>query len=246
MGKIQNRIVLLWIASCVTICNYTIYVKSLSCIKFSSKRKSSNVKSSVLRSAIFNLSAKQSSSSKSSHNINYKNLSFREIKEYEKASNSFLKTLTRNERKALGKYFVSGYDEINRFLSGEPKQNTKLEEKIKNMDSAIAKYNLEDDIIVYRGTDRKYYENLKVNDIIEEKVYYSTSLSQEVAEQFVIDRKNPSDGILVEIRVPKGSNVLYIGNNGAFESEQEMLIARNTKYKVLEIERDRIILEIIN
>ena len=246
MGKIQNRIVLLWIASCVTICNYTIYVKSLSCIKFSSKRKSSNVKSSVLRSAIFNLSAKQSSSSKSSHNINYKNLSFREIKEYEKASNSFLKTLTRNERKALGKYFVSGYDEINRFLSGEPKQNTKLEEKIKNMDSAIAKYNLEDDIIVYRGTDRKYYENLKVNDIIEEKVYYSTSLSQEVAEQFVIDRKNPFDGILVEIRVPKGSNVLYIGNNGSFELEQEMLIGRNTKYKVLEIGRDRIILEIIN
>ena len=246
MGKIQNRIVLLWIASCVTICNYTIYVKSLSCIKFSSKRKSSNVKSSVLRSAIFNLSAKQSSSSKSSHNINYKNLSFREIKEYEKASNSFLKTLTRNERKALGKYFVSGYDEINRFLSGEPKQNTKLEEKIKNMDSAIAKYNLEDDIIVYRGTDRKYYEDLNEGDIIQEKVYYSTSLSQEVAEQFVIDRKNPSEGILVEIKVPKGSNVLYIGNNAAFESEQEMLIARNTKYKVLEIERDRIILEIIN
>ena len=246
MGKIQNRIVLLWIASCVTICNYTIYVKSLSCIKFSSKRKSSNVKSSVLRSAIFNLSAKQSSSSKSSHNINYKNLSFREIKEYEKASNSFLKTLTRNERKALGKYFVSGYDEINRFLSGEPKQNTKLEEKIKNMDSAIAKYNLEDDIIVYRGTDRKYYEDLNEGDIIQEKVYYSTSLSQEVAEQFVIDRKNPSHGILVEIRVPKGSNVLYIGNNGSFEFEQEMLIGRNTKYKVLEIGRDRIILEIIN
>lgn len=246
MGKIQNRIVLLWIASCVTICNYTIYVKSLSCIKFSSKRKSSNVKSSVLRSAIFNLSAKQSSSSKSSHNINYKNLSFREIKEYEKASNSFLKTLTRNERKALGKYFVSGYDEINRFLSGEPKQNTKLEEKIKNMDSAIAKYNLEDDIIVYRGTDRKYYEDLNEGDIIQEKVYYSTSLSQEVAEQFVIDRKNPSEGILVEIKVPKGSNVLYIGNNAAFESEQEMLIGRNTKYKVLEIGRDRIILEIIN
>ena len=246
MGKIQNRIVLLWIASCVTICNYTIYVKSLSCIKFSSKRKSSNVKSSVLRSAIFNLSAKQSSSSKSSHNINYKNLSFREIKEYEKASNSFLKTLTRNERKALGKYFVSGYDEINRFLSGEPKQNTKLEEKIKNMDSAIAKYNLEDDIIVYRGTDRKYYEDLNEGDIIQEKVYHSTSLSQEVAEQFVIDRKNPSDGILVEIRVPKGSNVLYIGNNGSFEFEQEMLIGRNTKYKVLEIGRYRIILEIIN
>ena len=91
---------------------------------------------------------------------------------------------------------------INRFLLGEPKQNTKLEEKIKNMDSAISKYNLEDDI--------------KVDDIIEEKVYYSTSLSQEVAEKFV------------------------------FELEQEMLIGRNIKYKVLEIGRDRLILEVIN
>ena len=246
MSKIKNKIVLLGAVSYLITCNYAIEVKSLSCIKFSSKRNSSNIKSSVSRSAISNLSAKRSSLSKLSDNIDYKNLSFREIKEYEKASSSLLKTLTKNERKALGKYFVSGYDEINRFLSGETKQNTKLEEKIKNMDSAIAKYNLEDNIIVYRGTDRKYYENLKVNDIIEEKVYYSTSLSQEVAEQFVIDRKNPSDGILVEIKVPKGSNVLYIGNNGSFEFEQEMLIGRNTKYKVLEIGRYRIILEIIN
>ena len=105
---------------------------------------------------------------------------------------------------------------------------------------------MEDDIIVYRGTERKYYEDLNEDDIIQEKVYYSTSLSKEVAEQFVIDRKNPSDGILVEIRAPKGSNVLYIGNNGSFEFEQEMLIGRKTKYKVLEIGRNKIILEIIN
>ena len=238
----KNKIVLLGAVSYLITCNYAIEVKSLSCIKFSSKRNSSNIKSSVSRSAISNLSAKQSSLSKLSDNINYKNPSFKEIKEYEKSSKLLLKTLTKNERKALGKYFVSGYDEINRFLSGETKQNTKLEEKVKNMDSAIAKYNLEDNIIVYRGTDRKYYEDLNEGDIIQEKVY----LSQEVAEQFVIDRKNPSHGILVEIRVPKGSNVLYIGNNGSFEFEQEMLIGRNTKYKVLEIGRDRIILEIIN
>lgn len=242
MSKIKNKVVLLGIVSYLIICNYTIDVKSLSCIKFSSRRNSNDIKSSVSRSAISNLSAKQSFHSKLSDNINYKNPSFREIKEYEKASSLFLKTLTKNERKALRKYFVFGYSEINRFLVGEIKQNTKLEEKIKNMDSAIAKYNLVDDVIVYRGTEREYYENLKVDDIIEEKVYYSTSLSREIAEQFVIDRKNPSDGILVEIRVPKGSNVLYIGDNGSFEFEQEMLIGRNNKYKVLEIGRDRIIL----
>lgn len=70
MSKIQNKIVLLGIASCVIICNYTIDVKSLSCIKFSSKRNSSNIKSSVSISAISNLSVRQSSSSKLSHNIN--------------------------------------------------------------------------------------------------------------------------------------------------------------------------------
>lgn len=246
MSKIKNKIVLLGIASYLVICDYGIEVKSLSCIKFSSKRNSSNIKSSVSRIAISNLSAKQSSRSKLSDNIDYKNLSFREIKEYEKASSSLLKTLTKNEIKSIRKYSLVDYKKINRFLSGETKQNTKLEEKIKNIDSAIAKYNLEDDIIVYRGTERKYYEDLNEDEIIQEKVYYSTSLSQEVAEQFVIDRKNPSDGILVEIRVPKGSDVLYIGNNGSFELEQEMLIGRNTKYKVLEIGRNKIILEIIN
>ena len=216
MSKIKNKIVLLGAVSYLITCNYAIEVKSLSCIKFSSKRNSSNIKSSVSRSAISNLSAKQSSLSKLSNNIDYKNLSFREIKECEKASSSLLKTLTRNEIKSIRKYSLGDYKKINRFLLGEPKQNTKLGEKIKNMDSAISKYNLEDDIIVYRGTDRKYYENLKVNDIIEEKVYYSTSLSQEVAEKFV------------------------------FELEQEMLIGRNIKYKVLEIGRDRLILEVIN
>ena len=60
-------------------------------------------------SAISNLSAKQSSLSKLSDNIDYKNLSFREIKEYEKASSSLLKTLTRNEIKSIRKYSLVDY-----------------------------------------------------------------------------------------------------------------------------------------
>ena len=99
MSKIKNKIVLLGIASYLVICDYGIEVKSLSCIKFSSKRNSSNIKSSVSRSAISNLSAKQSYRSKLSDNIDYKNLSFREIKEYEKASSSLLKTLTKMKEK---------------------------------------------------------------------------------------------------------------------------------------------------
>lgn len=44
MSKIKNKIVLLGIASYLVICDYGIEVKSLSCIKFSSKRNSSNIK----------------------------------------------------------------------------------------------------------------------------------------------------------------------------------------------------------
>ncbi len=70
MSQIKNRIVLLGIVSYLIICNYTIDVKLLSCIKFSSRRNSNNIKSSVSRSATSNLSAKQRFPSKLSYNIN--------------------------------------------------------------------------------------------------------------------------------------------------------------------------------
>lgn len=44
MSKIKNKIVLLGAVSYLITCNYAIEVKSLSCIKFSSKRNSSNIK----------------------------------------------------------------------------------------------------------------------------------------------------------------------------------------------------------
>lgn len=127
-----------------------------------------------------------------------------------------------------------------------------------SLSNAIEKFNLSDDIITYRGTCAKYYKDYNVGDIFKEKVFYSTSVNYEQAKSFADDATECRDendgygGILLEIKVPKGSKALYIGANTDYKSdgyvvnEYELLLACKTKYKVIDIEKDRIILEVIN
>ena len=50
---------------------------------------------------------------------------------------------------------------------------------------------------------------------------------------------------MVEIKVPMGTVSAYLGYNGAYENENELLLARGLKYRVLKIEANRIFLEVV-
>lgn len=126
----------------------------------------------------------------------------------------------------------------------------------KELNKAIKQYYIDDDIITYRGTSEKYYKNKKVGDTFEGKVFYSTSVKYEQAEVFAEDiteySEDGSKSILLEIKVPKGKNALYIGKNtnyapdGYTVNEYELLLSNKNKYKVENIKDGKITLEVIS
>ena len=50
---------------------------------------------------------------------------------------------------------------------------------------------------------------------------------------------------MLEIRVPKGTPSLYVGDNSAYEFEAEFLLGRDLSFKVIDIIDDRLIVEVV-
>lgn len=124
------------------------------------------------------------------------------------------------------------------------------------MNNSIEKFKLKKDIITYKGTNEKYYKNLKIGEIFKDKVFYSTAINYEQAMDFEYDHtKCDEEGykwILLEIQVPKNTKCLYISyntdnNDGNFIiNERELLLSNKLKYKVKDINNGKIVLEVIN
>lgn len=185
-----------------------------------------------------------------SKKVDYKSLNDGLIEKYQSKSDEVYANLSKSEREALSEYTQGGYLGINSDLgSGIESYYTK------NLNSSIDKFTVDSNIITYRGTSEKYYEGCKVGDTFEGKVFYSTSVNKDVAKAFADDATEYSDheskGVLLEIKVPKGSKALYIGKNTDYKpdgytvNEYELLLSNKTKYKIEKIENGKIILEMI-
>ena len=123
---------------------------------------------------------------------------------------------------------------------GSRLNNEQVESYIVEIDTMFYKCNI--DMIVYRGLDIFYQSfdknvnELNVNDIITDKSYCSTTFNLEVAEQFC------RDSYIVNIYIKKGSNILNMNGIGDsyHDYQNEVLLPRNSKFKVLSI-KDKII-----
>lgn len=230
--------------------SYTIVIGDETEKKLEDKKDEALGKNST--NSIENLNA-DSEDSMADDNINsndYKPLNDKQIEEYQSKSDIIYDRLTDNERMSLKDYTQGGYLDINTDLRYDIES-----EHTNNLNSAINNFTIDSNIITYRGTSNKYYKGYKVGDTFEGKVFYSTSLDREQAKAFMNDitlySKDGSKGILLEIRVPKGGKGLYIGNNTDYKSgnytvnERELLLSNKTKYKIISITKDRMILEVV-
>jgi hypothetical protein len=189
-------------------------------------------------------------SEKAERNIEYKVLDKEGISRLQEQSNSIYQTFNSDEREALSEYTQGGYADINRDLADGIENYYE-----KFLNSAMDKFKLNEDIITYRGTNEKYYQNYKVGDIFNGKVFYSSSLNYEQAKIFAEDAAYYSDyqnkGVVLEIKVPKNTKCLYIGKNtnyapdGVTINEYELLLSNKTNYKVISMSEDRICLEVV-
>jgi len=175
--------------------------------------------------------------------ISYKVLSLKEIDKFQETSNKCYNKLSASEKEAMYEYTMGGYQDVNDYLNNKYEGFDGIENMIKDIDDSMSKYNLSNDVIVFRGTDSNFYQDYKAGDIFSEKMYYSTSLNKNIAQTFADDKNN---AIIVEIRVPKGTKSIYVGNNTEYEFEAELLLARDLSYKVVEKTESKLILEVVN
>lgn len=174
---------------------------------------------------------------------NYKQLSKKQIEEFQKSSNKCYNKLTSDEKDAMYNYSMDGYQDVNDYLNGKYEGFNGINDMIADIDNSMDKYDLKDNVLAYRGTDAKYYKKYNIGDVFKEKMYYSTSLNKNIAQTFADDKENP---MIVEIRVPKETKCIYIGDNTKYEFEAELLLYRNLKYKIIDKSDSKLILEVVN
>ncbi|WP_410991219.1 ADP-ribosyltransferase [Bacillus cereus] len=175
----------------------------------------------------------------------------------------WIKNLSQEESTALKGYTKSQYDEINTYLRRNNGKLTgsKLDEKIKNIDSALQKAPVPENIIVYRRvTDLQFEKEVNTlrpqnqeyqfgkrvnmdafseiknkfyNKTFSNHSYMSTSLSQDPHESFA---KHP---ILLKISLPKGIHAGFIDKLSGYD-QVELLVQRGHlfKYTSFYIEKD--------
>lgn len=154
------------------------------------------------------------------------------------------KNMDEDTKNAFRKYTFTEFMDISYTLMGKPRSNSEvylleMNNYINLMDKEINKHKFEEDTILYRGTMSKYFDNLKEGDIVDNKLYWSTSYKKGIAEDFLSrknmkyekDGKNFNSATLVEIKCKKGDKGIYIGDFLQSYNEEEFILPRSNKYK---------------
>ncbi|ATV35398.1 hypothetical protein CTM74_07680 [Fusobacterium pseudoperiodonticum] len=122
--------------------------------------------------------------------------------------------MTFEERYALNKYTGDLYQKINYAI--RKNSNETYLEYAKNIENAMEKFELKENIKVYRDTQKKYYELLGVGDTFEVNMFFSISTNKSIAEEFSeVDMSD--DGIIFEIDVSINTKCIYIGKKFYFK-----------------------------
>lgn len=161
------------------------------------------------------------------------------------AKNLFENKLKNYEINSINSYTRGYYKEINRYMRNNDSVSGDFSDEVSGIRSAMDKFKLPDNIITYRGTYKQYYDKLNIGDEFIDKAFNSTSLNKKIANHFAVTNNNEG-GYLLEIRVPKDTNCLYIGEKSGFINERELLLDGGLTYKVISKSEKGMVLEIVN
>lgn len=180
------------------------------------------------------------------------------FKSYDFATASQLKVnisraLTEAEAKAANDYSKVSHVAINTYartgVIDDWSTKAELEEYIKHLDSAIARSSLGESIIANRQmSGSRTWDNLikgglKVGDVVGDLGYSSFTVANSGMD--FADWRNRG-GVRLEIQMPKGTKGLWLGGEkygnkyvANWRDEYELLLARNSQFKVTSIEQLR-------
>lgn len=168
----------------------------------------------------------------------YNSIKNNDMGKFESWCDDWLKNISRNEREGVHIYTSDAYIDMNNYLR-KISSDTSYKDEIDWCTEALRKAKLPEDVIVRRGSDYNMlkelgsYEmteqnkNRVIGGLIRDKGFMSTSPSP---------NGGFSGNIEYVIKVPKGSQAMYVANISAYESEQELLINRGGKFMIEDVE----------
>lgn len=159
-------------------------------------------------------------------------------------SQEWIDSLSEKEKYAIEKYtFNSGdqkpdrfFERLNAMLRGDITEDKKLREYAETISGALKKSKIEHDVIAYRNLDIPLYDEFEVNDLVTENQFISTSVVQSAA----LDKTYK-----VLIYVPKGSCCAYIEKISKYPKQRELLLDKNTIFRVISKKKNSIELQVI-
>lgn len=129
---------------------------------------------------------------------------------------------------------VNGYHRSGKLPSGHTQEY--IDDMTDALDEACSN-EIGSDIVVYRSMNAR---DLDIGDEFVDNGYVSTSLDRAIASSF-------HHGLLARIYVPKRSRGVFLGNiPSEGRQEWEVLLPRQTKFRVLNKSHGRIELEVVN
>lgn len=128
----------------------------------------------------------------------------------------------------------------NRFLRGfkifDKKQSKEFSKNIAIITKEISKFELPENIIVYRYTNRKWFYYLfkylkpKVGEIFTDKGFMSTTLVPKLLKGFA---KEHHYNCILKLYLPKGTKGVYLKFDNSILNEQEFLLPPNSTFKLV-------------
>lgn len=143
-----------------------------------------------------------------------------------------VQTLGANKIEALRYYTSEGYEPINNYLRhGGDRYTQKVHTSIQLIDSVFVNTPpLQRNVVVYRGIKSSYI----IDADFVEKSYTSTTVDLSVASEF----NNNVKCCIFKILIPRGARVVPLVTCSDNASELEILLPRNSQFKIESVAHD--------
>lgn len=160
------------------------------------------------------------------------------LREMEKWTDDWLQTITATEKSGVRTYTGNAYHDMNRYLRGQS-SSTSYEKEIKACQKALSKASLPQETVVRRGSDYNMLRDLGIGNITpQNKSKFIGAIVED--KGFVSTSPSPHGGfsgsIEYIIRLPQGSQAMYVDTISRFQGEEELLINCGGKYMVEDVE----------
>lgn len=154
----------------------------------------------------------------------------------------WLATLTGTQRSAVVSYTGSAYEAMNDYLraNGAYDASDRTKQLIKQCQAALKKASLPEEVIVRRGSGYNMLKELGIDVSEANKDKLVGGIVQDLG--FLSTSPDPSggfsSGIEYVIKIPEGSQAMYVAPISQFHSERELLVNCGGKFMVDDVEFD--------